>query len=80
MIEKVLFKKTYPKIREKLKILKILNINKTLFSDMPFARSLWDIWSVPPVVGATPLLNLPSKIINKSKRGMVKNSINGLSV
>ena len=31
------------------------------------------------MVGATPLLNLPSKIINKSRRGIVKNNINGLS-
>lgn len=56
----------------------ITKISNTFFSLKPFFNSLWDMWSVPPVVGFILFLILWLKITRKSKSGMVKNRNIGL--
>ena len=60
------------RIKVKQQILYIEKIAKTFTSENPAANSLCDIWSVPPVVGDTPVLILCSVTINKSSKGIVK--------
>ena len=60
------------RIKVKQQILYMEKVANTLTSDNPVAKSLCDIWSVPPVVGDTPILILCSVTINRSSKGIVK--------
>ena len=52
--------------------------NNTLVAEIFFANSLWEIWSVPPIVGEIPFFILWEITIDESNKGIIKNNNKGL--
>ena len=59
-------------IKTKIKMFKNENIKSIDLTLYPWFKSLWDIWSVPPVAGEILFFILYTKTVEKSNSGIVK--------